>query len=108
MNNSELLQPLEALLLRAQALRDLASAEQWDELALAVLDYEQAAGILGDQSYLAELVQAPVADTATALIADILALNNDLDTYTSVQREKVASELRQLSQSDKALNAYGR
>lgn len=108
MNNDELLQPLRAMLTQVQHLISLAQAEQWEALSLAAGEYEQQLALLGDDAYLHALTAAHLADDAKVIITKILTLNNDLDSYTLLQREKVASELRQLSQSGKALEAYGR
>lgn len=108
MDNNELLKPLYEVLERAQELVRLAHAEEWDAMNTAASKYQQHVTFLDDDVYLHALNDANLVDAAKAIIVEIQTVNDDLDSYTLMQREKVASELRQLSQSDKALNAYGR
>lgn len=108
MNSNELLKPLYEVLERAQELVRLAHAEEWEAMNTAASKYQQHVTFLDDDVYLHALNDANLVDQAKAVIVKIQDVNNDLDSYTLLQREKVASELRQLSQSDKALEAYGR
>ena len=108
MNSNELLKPLYEVLERAQELVRLAHAEEWEAMNTAASRYKQYVTFLDDDVYLHALNDANLVDEAKAVIVKIQDVNNDLDSYTLLQREKVASELRQLSQSDKALEAYGR
>ena len=108
MNSNELLKPLYEVLERAQELVRLAHAEEWEAMNTAASRYQQHVTFLDDDVYLHALNDANLVDEAKAVIVKIQDVNNDLDSYTLLQREKVASELRQLSQSDKALEAYGR
>lgn len=108
MNSNELLKPLHEALALAQELVRLAQAEAWEAMDLATNQYQQQLSILGDDVYMQTIKDAHLADEAKAVIVKIQAINDDLDSYTLLQREKVASELRQLSQSGKALEAYGR
>lgn len=108
MDNNELLKPLYEVLERAQELVRLAHAAEWDAMNVAAGKYQQHVTFLDDDVYLRALNDANLVDEAKAIIVKIQDVNNDLDSYTLLQREKVASELRQLSQSDKALDAYGR
>lgn len=108
MRNNELLKPLYEVLERAQELVRLAHAEEWDAMNTAASKYQQHVTFLDDDVYLHALNDANLVNEAKAIIVTIQAVNDDLDSYTLLQREKVASELRQLSQSGKALDAYGR
>lgn len=108
MDNNELLKPLYEVLERAQELVRLAHAADWEALNVAASKYQQHVTFLDDDVYLHALNDANLVDEAKAIIVTIQNVNNDIDSYTLLQREKVASELRQLSQSDKALDAYGR
>jgi hypothetical protein len=108
MDNNELLKPLYEVLERAQELVRFAQAEEWDAMNTAASKYQEHVTFLDDDSYLQAINDAHLVDEAKAIIASIQCVNDDLDSYTLLQREKVASELRQLSQSDKALEAYGR
>ena len=108
MNDNELLQPLQEALTLAQELVSLAQAEEWEAMDLATRHYQQKLSLLGDDAYMQSINAANLAEEAKALIVKIQSVNDDLDSYTLMQREKVASELRQLSLSGKALEAYGR
>jgi len=108
MNTNELLQPLQEALALAQELVSLAQAEDWEAMDLATRYYQQKLSVLGDDAYMQSINAANLAEDAKALIVKIQSVNDDLDSYTLMQREKVASELRQLSLSGKALEAYGR
>lgn len=108
MNHSETLKPLYDVLACAQELVSLAQSEKWEEMDLVASRYQQQAACLEDTAYLQSLSELNMVEEAKALITQIAVLNNDLDTQTTLYREKVASELRQMSQSNKALEAYGR
>jgi hypothetical protein len=104
----ELLKPLQGLLALVQQLSQLAEQAEWEALEVLALDYQQQAAFLHDENYLQRLKDATLMDDAGWLFEKIYAIHSDLDMFTQLQRDKVASELRQLNQSDKALNAYGR
>ncbi len=108
MENNELLKPLYEILERVQELVRLAQSEEWDAMNTAADKYQQHVSFLDDDVYLRALNEAHLVDEAKAIIVKIQGVNDDLDSYTSLQRAKIASELRQLTQSDKALEAYGR
>ncbi len=108
MNTHELLNPLADILARVQGLVQLAQAEDWVAMEAATNEYEQRVALLEDAAYFKSINDAHLVEEAKAIIAEIQAVNNDLDTHTALQREKIASELRQMTQSNKALDAYGR
>ena len=108
MDTQEVLKPLTDILERVQALVQLALAEDWVTMDAAAREYEQRVSLLEDAAYFKSISDANLVEEAKAIIAKIQTVNNDLDTHTSLQREKVASELRQITQSNKALDAYGR
>lgn len=108
MNTHELLNPLADILARVQGLVLLAQAEDWIAMEVAASEYEQRVTILEDAAYFKSISDANLVEEAKAIIAEIQTVNNDLDTHTALQREKIASELRQMTQSNKALEAYGR
>lgn len=108
MDTQEVLKPLTDILERVQALVQLALVEDWVTMDAAAREYEQRVSLLEDAAYFKSISDANLVEEAKAIIAEIQTVNNDLDTHTSLQREKVASELRQITQSNKALDAYGR
>lgn len=108
MDNNELLKPLYELLERAQELISLGLAEEWEAMDVAAKKYQQHVTFLDDDAYLQAINEAHLVDDAKAIIFLIQGLNNELDIHTNFQREKIASELRQMNQSGKALDAYGR
>jgi hypothetical protein len=107
MNNSDILKPLHEILERAQELVALAQAQQWEELEAAATNYQQQVTFLNDDVYLKAIQDASLVEDAKAIIAKIQLMNDDLDAHAVLQRDKIASELRQIIQSGKALNAYG-
>ena len=108
MNTHELLNPLADILARVQSLVDLAQAEDWVVMEVATAEYEKRVALLEDASYFKSISDANLVEEAKAIIKQIQDVNNDLDTHTALQREKIASELRQITQSNKAIDAYGR
>ncbi len=108
MSNNELLKPLYEILDRVNELVQLAQAEDWEAMNTAADKYQQHVTFLDDDVYLQALQDAHLVEEAKAIIVQIQSLNDDLDTHTSLQRDRIASELRQMNQSDKALEAYGR
>lgn len=110
MNDTEqtLLQPLQQLLAQADALMQLALAEDWDGLQSQAENFQQQMTLLGDQSYLGKLRQAGLVMQAQDLLLQIQLLNDQLDLMATNARDKVSSELRQIIQTNKAMDAYGR
>jgi len=107
MTDNEILQPLNEIMNRAQELTELARAQDWEALDVAAVKYQQQVALLEDKTYLKTISDAGLNETAKNIIAKIQFLNDDLDSYTSLERERISSELRQMMQSNKALNAYG-
>lgn len=107
MDNNELLKPLYEILSRVKELVNLAQAEAWEAMDAAANKYQQHVTFLDDNVYLKALHDAHLVEEAKAIIVQIQGVNDDLDVHTSLQRERIASELRQMNQSDKALEAYG-
>ncbi|MFO1389081.1 flagellar protein FliT [Cellvibrio sp.] len=108
MENNELLKPLYEILDRVKDLVQLAQAEDWEAMDIAAAKYQQHVTFLDDNVYIKALQDADLVDAAKSIIGQIQGLNDDLDIHTSLQREKIASELRQLAQAGKAMDAYGR
>jgi hypothetical protein len=103
-----LLQPLQQLLSEADALMQLALEEDWEGLQPQAENFQQHMHLLEDQAYLARLRDAGLATQAQDVLLQIQLLNDQLDLMTSNARDKVSSELRQIIQSNKAMDAYGR
>lgn len=108
MNNASLLDPLHKLLTQSQTLLQLGIDEDWVGLQEGVADYQQKMDILGDVDYLQSIKSANQADHALQLIAQIQMLHKELDAVALTGQGKIASELRQLMQADKAMDAYRR
>ncbi len=108
MDTSELLTPLHKLLARAQELIRLGQAEDWEAMNSVAIQYQQQIHVLDDATYIQAITDAHLAEAAKAIIVQIQHVNDELDAYASLQCEKIASELRQINQSGKALDAYGR
>lgn len=107
MTNLELLQPLTDILSMAQQLSQLAKAEDWQHLETESEKYQQRVNCLHDENYLQAIFDANLNEDAKFIIMQIQLLNDDLDESATLMRNKIASELRHINQSNKALNAYG-
>ena len=103
-----LLQPLYNILLQAEELVRLSQGEDWELFEAEIAKYQQQVTILNDQNYLKALEIEKLTNEAKEIIAKIQVLNDNLDTHANEMREKIASELRQMIQSNKAIDAYGR
>lgn len=108
MSSTQLLQPLEQLLTQAESLLNLAQGNDWVGLAAEMVNYQQKITLLEDQAYLQSLKDAGLALDAQGLILQIHGVNQKVDEIAHESHEKIASELRQMIQSDKAMDAYGR
>jgi hypothetical protein len=108
MSRETLLQPLNQLFMQAQLLLQLAQAENWDEMQTQFSEYQQQMSLLANATYLQTLKNENLAGEAQAFILKIQELNQQLNNFTEQAHTNVASELRQLMQADKALDAYRR
>lgn len=108
MSNQDLLQPLNETLEKAQELIRLAQAEEWSAFEEQFVNYERLAKYLNDEAYLKTLNDNNLGASAGEIVIQIQALNESLDLRASNVRDNIASELRQMMQSDKAMDAYRR
>lgn len=104
----DLLQPLRETLEKAHELVRLAQAEEWSALEEQFMKYEQLTKYLNDEEYLKTLTDNNLGESAKEIILQIQALNESLDLRANNVMNDVASELRQMMQSDKAMDAYRR
>jgi len=107
MEHIDILQPLNEILGEVEELVKFAQAEEWESMETAAAKYQQHVSFLDDDTYLKAINDANLVQEAKEIIAKIQLLNEGLDTHTHLQRERIASELRQLRQGDKAMDAYG-
>lgn len=108
MSNEHLLDPVVQLLAQAEVLLLLAEAEDWAGLGAHMTDYLSYVTLLEDKAYLQSLKDAGLALSAQGLILQIHGINQKVDELAQDSHQKVASELRQIIQSGKAMDAYGR
>jgi len=108
MHSEKLLQPLNQLLLEAKNLLELAQADNWDDMQTQFAEYQQQVFLLADETFLHALKNENLADEAQALILQIQQINQQLDGFATQAHANIASELRQIIQADKALDAYRR
>jgi len=108
MSTENLLQPLEQLLVQAESLLSLTQEEDWFSLAAQMDDYLQKVALVEDQTYLQSLKDAGLALEAQGLILQIHGINQKVDEVAQDSHEKIASELRHMIQSGKAMDAYSR
>ena len=108
MNSENLLHPVAQLLAQAEMLLVLAEAEDWLALEGQMAGYQARVGLLEDQAYLQTLKDAGLALSAQGLILQIHGINKKVDDLAQYSQQKIASELRHITQSDKAMDAYGR
>lgn len=107
MKSERLLDPVNQLLGQAEALLLLAEAEDWQGLEGQMPDYLQKVTLLEDKTYLQSLKDAGLSLSAQGLILQIHGINQKVDELANDSQQKIASELRQIIQSGKAMDAYG-
>jgi flagellar protein FliT len=108
METDHLLDPLVRALSQSQALLSLAQAGDWESFETLVQQRQQGLLTVNDQHYLETLAQADLEAQAADIIQQIQAINRQLTELAEVNRDKAASELRQNSRANKAIDAYGR
>ena len=108
MSATTLLQPLYDILAQAEALSSLGDAQNWEALETELVSYQQKVSFLNDDRYLKAVQDEQLTEEAKEIIARIQVLNDKLDLHANDARDKIASELRQMIQSNKAIDAYGR
>lgn len=108
MDTNPLLDPLVRALSQSEALLSLAQAGDWESFETLVQQRQQGLLSIHDAEYLESLTQANLEAEAARLIQDIQGINRHLKNLAEVSREQRASELRQNSTVNKALDAYGR
>jgi hypothetical protein len=108
MKPENILEPLHTLLTQAQALLVFAQAENWSEFQTAFEHYQQNIFLLSDAAYIQTIQNENLSAEAQDFILQIQTINQQLDTLAEKTHANIASELRQILQSDKALNAYRR
>jgi flagellar protein FliT len=108
MDVDSLLDPLVRALSQSQALLSLAQAGDWESFETLVQQRQQGLLSLNDQEYLQSLAQADLESQAAHVIREIQNINSTLSELAERNREKRASELRQTSLANKAIDAYGR
>lgn len=108
MSSENLLNPLAQLLEQAEALQVLAQAEDWLGLEAEMASYLEKVGLIEDKAYLQALKDAGLALSAQGFILQIHGINKKIDDLAQDSQQKIASELRHIIQSGKAMDAYGR
>ena len=108
MSREKLLQPLHNLLIKAQALLILSQAENADTLQIPFAEYQLQMSLFADPAYIQALRDANLADEAQALILQLQNFNQQIEERAANIYANIASELRQIIQADKALDAYRR
>lgn len=108
MSSENLLHPITQLLAQAESLLTLAQAEDWQGLEGQMPDYVIKVALLEDQVYLQSLKDSGLALAAQGLILQIHGTNKKIDDLAQDSQQQIASELRHMSQSGKAMDAYGR
>jgi hypothetical protein len=108
MNDETLLQPIHNLLIEVKALLVLAQAAKWDELNASLESYQVKLNVLSDKHYLQTIKDNNLNLEAQGIILQIQGFNAQVDELAECEHTRIASELRQMMQSDKALDAYSR
>jgi hypothetical protein len=108
MNDINLLEPLYQLLEQVNLLLGFAHAEKWDEFQVNLSAYQTQLAVLEDSRYLNAVKSSGLSAEAQRLVAQLQDLNHQLDGLAEQTHAKIASELRLMTQSTKALDAYSR
>jgi Flagellar protein FliT len=108
MIDKNLLEPLHQIIEQVNVLLVFAREENWDELQENLGAYQNQLTILEQDTYLDALRDSQLTGSAQDLILQIQDLNQQLDLLAVGRHEKIASELRLMAQSTKALDAYSR
>nr|WP_324260050.1 flagellar protein FliT [Cellvibrio fontiphilus] len=108
MDIQTLLDPLARALSQSQALLSLAEVGDWDSFEALVQQRQQGLLSIHDAEYLTSLAQADLEAQAVHMINEIQSINKRLAELAELNRDQVASELRQNNKTMKAIDAYGR
>lgn len=108
MDTNPLLDPLLRALSQSQALLSLAQAGDWESFETLVQQRQQGLLSINDAEYLQSLAAADLEPKAAGVIQEIQGINKQLASLAQESRDKSATELRQHSLANKAIDAYGR
>ena len=108
MDPHPLLDPLARALSQSEALLSLANAGDWDSFETLVQQRQQGLLSIHDTDYLLSLTKADLEPQAATLIHEIQEINRQLTRLAEIDRDNKASELRQATTANKALDAYSR
>jgi hypothetical protein len=108
MNDKNILEPLNQLLVQVNALLAFAHSEHWDTFQVHLSAYQEQLTLLEDTAYLSAVKNSGLTSEAQSLVSQLQGLNQQLDVLAEQAHEKIASELRLMTQSNKALDAYSR
>jgi hypothetical protein len=108
MNDKNLLAPLHQLVEQVYVLLGFAHSEKWDEFQVNLSAYQAQLTLLEDAAYLNAVKNSGLTSEAQSLVSQLQGLNQQLDVLAEQTHEKIASELRLMTQSNKALDAYSR
>lgn len=103
---NNLLHPLHQFLEQSRQLLGLAEAGEWETFETLLEERQKGLPALGDNKLLIAVAKAGAADEMRALLADIQAVNNQLEVVAQAGRADLAGQLRQVVQAGKAIDAY--
>ena len=102
-----LLDPLEMALRQSQALMSLAQGGDWVSFELLIQQRQQGLLSINDPEYLQSLSEAKLEDKAANIVKEIHTINQQLTLLAEEHSAQMATEIRLLSQAEKAIDAYG-
>lgn len=108
MEVTSLLAPFERALSQSQTLLSLAQAEDWESFESLVQQRQQGLLEIQEAAFIASISKAQLESQAALIIQAIQSINKQLAQLAEVQRDNIASDLRQASKAVKAIDAYRR
>jgi flagellar protein FliT len=107
MSTATVIDPLKRALTQSEALLALAKADDWESFELLVQNRQQGLLVLQTPEFLHDVAELNAADEVARLIQAIQAINRELEDLSLKHQDGVASEIRHMAKSSKAMSAYG-
>lgn len=104
--NNDLLQPLHQFLEQSRLLLGMAQAGEWESFESLLATRQQGLAALSNNQILIAVAKAGRADEMRELLADIRTANDRIAEVAETSRADIGSQLRQLVQAEKAIDAY--
>jgi hypothetical protein len=104
---TSLLAPINSLVEQSQHLLNLARTQDWQAFEVLLLQRQASMNVLLDENYLQAITKAGLDAEVKHMVMDIKTMNQQLTEMAGRRQDEVASEIRQINRTDKAMDAYG-